>query len=81
MNMDYSEAFELLKNDVNKKTYTKDEVVAMLTEIQAEIEEVARCPYEQCIGAECPFQDCMIHKGRVVGLLQEKIDKLKGELE
>jgi len=55
----------------------KADMVAMLTELQLEIEEVARCPYTECIGGDCPFQDCMIHKGRVVSLIQSKINSLK----
>ena len=72
---------EEVVNRMIEEVYTKADMVAMLTDIQLEIEEVAKCPYEQCIGGECPFQDCMIHKGRVVGLLQDKIDKLKVESE
>jgi hypothetical protein len=51
--------------------------IEVLTELQVEIEEVARCPYTECIGGDCPFQDCMIHKGRVVSLIQSKINSLK----
>lgn len=65
----------------NKHEQPKTDIVAILMEIQSEIEEIAKCPYEQCVGGECPFQDCMIHKGRVIGLLQERIDKLKAESE
>ena len=67
--------YRQLQNDYEARL--KADMVAMLTEIQLEIEEVARCPYTECIGGDCPFQDCMIHKGRVVSLIQSKINSLK----
>ena len=66
-----------------KDIYTKDDVVAMLTELQLEIEE-----HEESIighyGKETKESDFPSHKiernnGRkeCVGLIQQKIDKLK----
>jgi len=58
------------------KVFTKDDMVAMLTDIQLEIEELdSRAGYD---GNGMPtFSTDYIRKNKVNELIQQKIDKLK----
>ena len=57
----------------------KEQMVAMLDKIRAEIVELTKCPYgTECLGANCPSNtDCMICGDHVL----EIIDKYKEESE
>lgn len=65
---------------VKKKIYTKDEVIAMYIELQAEIEEIdSRAGYD---GNGMPtFSTDYIRKKKVNEVIQQKIGALKGEEE
>ncbi len=53
---------------VMHKVFTKDEVVAMLTEIQLEIEEEQGTDYHGIVA---------VSKGSMIDIIQEKINALK----
>lgn len=52
----------------------KDDLVAILTELQTEIEEI-----EKPLCHSATYAKGCVDKGRIEGLIQQKIDKLKGK--
>lgn len=65
-----AEAYDSFKKEYENRL--KADMVAMLTELQAEIEEI-----EKPLCHSATYAKGCVDKGRIEGLIQEKIDKLK----